>query len=116
MAVKYSISFLKKDPLLKIKVTGVLREKDEYFYYRNPVNGCWQRIKGAVKKEWCAEKNGLPWERVKKVIYSLKNLADHFYEENKFLFGEGAQLVRRFSQRNRGRWLPSAPMEVRWEK
>lgn len=86
-AVKYSISFLKKDPLLKIKVTGIYHEKDQYFYYRNPVTGCWQRIKGTVKKERLLEKNISSLEGIKKVINSLKKLADKFYEENKVLFG-----------------------------
>lgn len=109
--VKYSISFLKRDPLLKIKVTGIFHEKDQYFYYRNPVTGCWQRIKGAVKKERAAEKNGLSWERMKKVIYALKILSDNFYEENKFLFGGTTQWMGNFSPNNGIRCLPPAPMK-----
>lgn len=86
-AVKYSISVVKRDPLVKIKVTGVYNENDQYFYYRNPIKGCWERIPGGSAKERLTDDHSASVELFKKITYRLKNLADKFYEESKELFG-----------------------------
>ncbi|HHT47747.1 MAG TPA: hypothetical protein GXZ98_00425 [Firmicutes bacterium] len=100
-AIKYSISVVKRDPLLKIKVTGIYNENDQYFYYQNPITGCWQRIKGEVKRGWLPERKGLPLEVLKKITYRLKSLADTFYEENKELFDGTTQWLRRLPYRKK---------------
>ena len=94
-AVKYSISVVKRDPLLKIKVTGIYNENDQGFYYRNPITGCWQQIKGEVKRECQPDRKGSSFEVLKKITYCLKTLADKFYEEYKELFGGTTQWVKR---------------------
>jgi hypothetical protein len=77
---------LKRDPLVKIKVTGVYNENDQY-YYRNPVTGCWQKILGEANRELLAENLASPLELFKKIACRLKKIADGFYEDSKELFG-----------------------------
>ena len=87
MAVKYSISVVKRDPLVKIKVTGVYNENDQFFYYRNPVTGYWQKILGVWDKQQSQDNLSPTLELFKKVTCRLKNLTDRFYEDSKELFG-----------------------------
>lgn len=93
--IKYSISVVKRDPLLKIKVTGIYNEKDQDIYYRNPVTGSWERIQGEVAEEGAGANQGLSLEFLKNITCRLKHLADRFYEDSKELFGGAVREVRR---------------------
>ena len=86
MTVKYSISVVKSDPPVKIKVTGVYNENDQY-YYRNPVTCCWQKIQGEGNSESSGEHLLSSLALFKKIAYRLKKIADRFYEDSKELFG-----------------------------
>ena len=86
MAIKYSISVVKRDPLVKIKVTGVYNEKDQY-YYRNPVTGCWQKILEEWNREGVTGNGRSLMELFMMLTCRLKNLADNYYEDSKELFG-----------------------------
>ena len=86
VGVKYSISVLKRDPLVKIKVMGIYNENDQY-YYRNPVTCCWQKIMEEASWECSTEKMASAFESFKRITCRLKNIADRFYEESKDLFG-----------------------------
>lgn len=98
---KYTISVVKENPLLKIKVTGIYNERDQNFYYHNPLTGAWERMQDGGGKESPAANQGLSVEFLKKMTYCLKNLADRFYEESKDLFGSPICRVSRYPQSSR---------------
>ncbi|NLW58759.1 MAG: hypothetical protein GX073_00215 [Firmicutes bacterium] len=85
--IKYTISVVKENPLLKIKVTGIYNEKGQDIYYQNPITGGWARIPGGEENGNLVATQGLSVEFVKKLVSCLKNLADRFYEESKDFFG-----------------------------
>lgn len=95
--VKYTISVVKKNPLLKIKVTGIYNEKAQDIYYRNPITGGWERIEGEGEKTGLVGSQDLTVDFIKKMTYNLKTLADRFYEESKDLFGSSIGRVSRYS-------------------
>ncbi|MBA2134173.1 hypothetical protein [Capillibacterium thermochitinicola] len=85
--IKYTIAVVKRNPLLKIKVTGIYNGKDQNFYFQNPLTGAWEKMQSGGEQEISATNQGLSVECLKKLTYCLKNLADRFYEESKDLFG-----------------------------
>ncbi|NLM37907.1 MAG: hypothetical protein GX202_07255 [Firmicutes bacterium] len=85
--IKYTIAVVKRNPMLKIKVTGIYNGQDQNFYFQNPLTGAWERMQGGGGEETTPTNQGLSVEFLKKLTSCLKNLADRFYEESKDLFG-----------------------------
>ncbi len=84
--IKYSISVLKNNPLVKIKVTGIYNQNFAQFYYRNPVTGRWCLIQDELDADTNQEQSLLAL--FKKITCTVKNLADRFYEDSKELFDD----------------------------
>ena len=83
--IKYTISVVKENPLLKIKVTGIYNEKGQDIYYQNPITGGWARIPGGEENGNLVATQGLSVEFVKKLVSCLKNLADRFTKRARIL-------------------------------
>lgn len=86
--IKYSISVLKNDPQVKIKVTGIYNQKFEHFYYRNPITGRWRQVKDQLYGKFYDQSL---MALFKNITYTVKNLADRFYEDSKELFDDHQQ-------------------------
>ena len=85
--IKYMISIVKQNPLIKIKVTGIYRHGFEHFYYRNPVTGRWRQLIDEPK-EVLVKGNSSKLCILQDIARKGKNLADKFYNDLKELLGE----------------------------
>lgn len=86
--IKYSVSVVKKDPLIKIKVTGIYKHGScEHFYYRNPITGRWRQLIDEPR-EATINGNSNKLGILQDIAWKGKNLADKFYEDLKELLGE----------------------------
>ena len=82
---------LKKDPLLKIKITGIYNQNYQHFYYRNPVTGCWSQVGDDCNQD--SNKGNLNdhFDLFKNIAFKVKKIADRFYEDSKELFGKSQE-------------------------
>ena len=84
--IKYSISVLKNNPLVKIKVKGIYNPNFAQFYYRNPITGGWCQVQDQLGTNEFQEQSLMTL--FKNITYTVKNLADRFYEDSKELFDD----------------------------